>query len=113
LKFAALPQQQVGQLQQEQVLTIDTSGAYRYPMVMAQRVHIQYLGGRYHATNHHGLERQETTMSWEWMAERLSMGTRGHLAWLLLQRPSPAGALHARTKDSWKYDNLINTRANG
>ena len=30
--------------------------------------------------------RSRTTMPLAWIAERLSMGTRGHLAWLLQQR---------------------------
>lgn len=32
--------------------------------------------------------RARTTMPLAWIAARLSMGTRGHLAWLLQQRPS-------------------------
>jgi hypothetical protein len=30
--------------------------------------------------------RSQTTMPLAWIAERLNMGTRGHLAWLLQQR---------------------------
>ena len=30
--------------------------------------------------------RSQTTLPLAWIAERLSMGTRGHLAWLLQQR---------------------------
>jgi len=30
--------------------------------------------------------RRETTMSMAWIAERLHMGSRGHLAWLLQRR---------------------------
>jgi hypothetical protein len=30
--------------------------------------------------------RSQTTMPLAWIAERLTMGTRGHLAWLLQQR---------------------------
>ena len=30
--------------------------------------------------------RSQTTMSLAWIAERLNMGTRGYLAWLLQQR---------------------------
>ena len=37
--------------------------------------------------------RSKTTMPLAWIAARLNMGTRGHLAWLLQQRGSgPAGA---------------------
>jgi hypothetical protein len=30
--------------------------------------------------------RSQTTMPLAWIAERLNLGTRGHLAWLLLHR---------------------------
>ena len=42
--------------------------------------------------------RAETTMPLTWIAERLAMGSRGYLAWLLCQRG----------KAAHKYDNIIN-----
>ena len=35
--------------------------------------------------------RAKTTMPLAWIAERLCMGTRGHLAWLLQQRRNASG----------------------
>lgn len=40
--------------------------------------------------------RSKTTMPLAWIAERLSMGTRGHLAWLLQRRGRGRAAASAR-----------------
>ena len=50
--------------------------------------------------------RSHTTMPLAWIAERLNMGSRGHLAWLLQRRgQSPLSA--PADQCLLKYDNLI------
>ena len=50
--------------------------------------------------------RTHTTMPMSWVAQRLSMGSRGYLAWLLGQRKRAAAT--PRGQGPLEYDNLIN-----
>lgn len=51
--------------------------------------------------------RSATTMPLAWVAERLSMGSRGYLAWLLSRQGKSARA-EATNQGLLEYDNLIN-----
>ena len=44
--------------------------------------------------------RSRTTMPLSWIAQRLKMGSRGYLAWLLAQRPKPQSGRRESTGQS-------------